>query len=291
MTILDDFRFKHRLRVRWAEVDLQKIVFNPHYLAYLDTAITDYWRTVALPYEATMHSLGGDLFVKKSSLEYHASARYDDVIEIGMRCARIGNSSLQFLAEIYRGDTHLISGEIVYVYADPATQTSRPVPQALRDVLLGYEAGQAMTETRLGPWTELQVHARSLRTEVFLQEQNVPVDMEWDEFDAQATHAVTFNRMGVPIATGRLLREPTDAPGVARLGRMAVTRVLRGANLGRGVLLALMEQARAKGWHELHIHAQRSAMGFYSQFGFVPHGEVFDEAGIPHIEMRLVLSA
>jgi GNAT superfamily N-acetyltransferase len=238
-----------------------------------------------------MHHLGGDLFVKKSSLEYHASARYDDVIEIGMRCARIGNSSMQFLAEIYRGDTHLISGEIVYVYADPATQTSRPVPQALRDVLLGYEAGQVMTETRLGPWTELQVHARSLRTEVFLQEQNVPVYMEWDEFDAQATHAVTFNRMGVPIATGRLLREPTDAPGVARLGRMAVTRVLRGSNLGRGLLKSLIKAAQEQGWHELHIHAQRSAVGFYSQFGFMPHGDVFDEAGIPHIGMKLVLAS
>lgn len=289
--MLDDFRFKHRLRVRWAEVDLQKIVFNPHYLAYLDTAITDYWRTVALPYEATMHALGGDLYVKKSTLEYHASARYDDVIEVGMRCARIGNSSLQFLAEIYRGDTHLISGEIVYVYADPATQTSRPVPQPLRDVLLGYEAGQPMTETRLGPWTELQVHARSLRDDVFLKEQNVPQDLEWDEFDAQATHAVTFNRLGVPIATGRLLREPTDPPGMARIGRMAVTRVLRGANLGSGVLQSLLQEARAQGWQQVHLHAQRSALGFYSRFGFVPSGEVFDEAGIPHQAMHVDLGS
>jgi hypothetical protein len=70
-----DFRFFHRLRVRWAEVDMQKIVFNAHYLMYFDTAITDYWRALALPYEETMVQLGGDLYVKKASVEYHGSAR------------------------------------------------------------------------------------------------------------------------------------------------------------------------------------------------------------------------
>lgn len=285
----EDFRFKHRLRVRWAEVDLQKIVFNPHYLTYLDTAITDYWRTLALPYEATMHGLGGDLFVKKSSLEYHASARYDDVIEIGMRCARIGNSSLQFLADIYRGDTHLVSGELVYVFADPATHTSLTVPAALREVLLGFEAGESPTHLRLGAWTELQAQARALRDEVFLQEQQVPPELEWDAFDASATHAVLCNRLGVPVATGRLLRDPSDAPGVARIGRMAVTRVLRGGQFGSAVLQALLDAARAQGFTEVHLHAQRSALGFYSRFGFAPQGEVFEEAGIAHQAMHMVL--
>jgi YbgC/YbaW family acyl-CoA thioester hydrolase len=61
----DDFRLLHRLRVRWVEVDLQKIVFNGHYLMYFDTAMADYWRALAIPYEDTMHQLGGDLYVKK----------------------------------------------------------------------------------------------------------------------------------------------------------------------------------------------------------------------------------
>ncbi|MEY3794351.1 MAG: hypothetical protein RLZZ521_1680, partial [Pseudomonadota bacterium] len=74
----DDFQLLHRLRVRWVEVDLQKIVFNGHYLMYFDTAMADYWRALAIPYEDTMHHLGGDLYVKKASLEYHASAQYDD---------------------------------------------------------------------------------------------------------------------------------------------------------------------------------------------------------------------
>ena len=73
-----DFRFFHRLRVRWAEIDMQKIVFNGHYLTYIDTAVTAYWGRVALPYETAFHILGGELYVKKATLEYHASALMDD---------------------------------------------------------------------------------------------------------------------------------------------------------------------------------------------------------------------
>src|SRR5690348_13142902 len=80
----NDFRFLDRLRVRWVEVDMQKIVFNGHYLMYFDTAFGGYWRAMALPYTATMKYLGGDLFVRKSSLEYEGSARYDDVLDIGI---------------------------------------------------------------------------------------------------------------------------------------------------------------------------------------------------------------
>ena len=97
----NDFRLLHRLRVRWVEVDLQKIVFNGHYLMYFDTAMADYWRALAIPYEDTMHQLGGDLYVKKASLEYHASAQYDDRLDVGLRCERIGNSSIQFVGGIF----------------------------------------------------------------------------------------------------------------------------------------------------------------------------------------------
>ena len=76
-----DFRLVHRLRVRWAEVDQQRIVFNPHYLMYLDTAFTEYWRALAIPYDAIPTMLGGDMYVKKSILEYHGSARLDDLLD------------------------------------------------------------------------------------------------------------------------------------------------------------------------------------------------------------------
>jgi YbgC/YbaW family acyl-CoA thioester hydrolase len=277
-----DFRFFHRLRVRWAEVDMQKIVFNAHYLMYFDTAISDYWRALALPYEAAMLELQGDLYVKKATVEFHASARMDDQIDVAMKCARIGNSSIVFSGAIFRGDDLLITGELVYVFADPATQTSRPVPAALRDVLTGFEAGEAMARIELGPWSQLGTDAAKVRTEVFVQEQQIPMDMEWDEADATALHAVAWNRLGQPVATGRLLQ---PAPGVGQVGRMAVNRVLRGAHVGREVLQALVTAARARGDHEVRLHAQRSAEGFYARQGFVARGEPFDEVGIAHIEM------
>jgi YbgC/YbaW family acyl-CoA thioester hydrolase len=82
MTTRSEFRHFERLRVRWAEIDAQQIVFNGHYLMYIDTAISGWWRAMALPYAPTMAALGGDFFVKKSSLEYHASARLDDLIDV-----------------------------------------------------------------------------------------------------------------------------------------------------------------------------------------------------------------
>ncbi len=134
-----DYRFRERLRVRWAEIDAQKIVFNGHYLMYFDTAIAGYWRALALPYAPTMEALGGDLYVRKATLEYHASARYDDLLEVGMRRARVGTSSIVFEAAVFRGEDRLVSGELVYVFADPATQTSRPVPEALRAIFDAFE--------------------------------------------------------------------------------------------------------------------------------------------------------
>ena len=107
---------------RWAEVDMQKIVFNAHYLMYFDTAVADYWRALAMPYEEGMHQLEGDLYVKKATVEFNASARMDDRLDIGLKCARIGNSSMQFLGAIFRGEELLITCELVYVFADPATR-------------------------------------------------------------------------------------------------------------------------------------------------------------------------
>lgn len=138
-----DFRFLHTLRVRWAEVDKQDIVFNGHYLTYFDVAITEYWRAIGAAYPAITERWGSDLFVVKAAIEYHGPARYDDVLDIGARIARIGNSSMHFTLGIFRGDLHLIGGELIYVNADPATRKSRPVPAGLRDLIEGFESGAA----------------------------------------------------------------------------------------------------------------------------------------------------
>jgi YbgC/YbaW family acyl-CoA thioester hydrolase len=281
-----DFRFSHRMRVRWVEVDMQQIVFNGHYLMYFDTAVTDYWRQLAMPYAATMQQLGGDMYVKKASVEYHASAEMDDFLDVCLRCDRIGNSSMTFVGAIFRGDELLITSELVYVYADPAVKKSLPVPPALRGMLEAFEKGEDMVELLIGPWNELQALASPLRTEVFVHEQKVPAEMEWDSEDNTAVHAVVLNRMGMVLATGRLLQA---AGGVARIGRMAVKKQMRGSDLGRRVLQGLIDAAKDRGDHQVILHAQCSAEGFYRRAGFMPHGAVFEEADMAHIEMQLSL--
>lgn len=277
-----DFRFFHRLRVRWVEVDMQKIVFNGHYLMYLDTAISDYWRAMAFPYESGMLALGGDLYVKKASLEYHGSAHYDDLLDVGLRCLRIGNSSLTFTGAIFAGDELLITAELIYVFADPTTQKSKPVPDTLRQALEGFEAGKPMTRMQVGDWATLGTGASALREAVFVQEQGIGTDLVWDDLDASAVHAVSVNAMQMAVASGRLLQVE---PGKGRIGRMAVTRALRGGHLGQDVLLALVAASQARGDSEVSLHAQCSAQGFYLKNGFVARGAVFEEAGIRHIDM------
>lgn len=282
-----DFRFSERLRVRWAEVDMQKIVFNGHYLMYIDTAVAGYWRALALPYEDTMQQVAGDLFVRKAALEYHASAEYDDQLDIGIRCDRVGTSSITFAAAAFRAGELLVSGELVYVFADPVARRSQPVPEALRDVFLGYEAGQAMIEVRVGDWGSLGTPARALRDEVFVAEQHIPADLACDAADDAGVHAVAFNRLGMALGAGRLLT--TATPGVSQIGRMAVRRGVRGGQVGRGLLNALIDTARTRGDGELMLHAQASAIGFYLRAGFSPRGPAFVEAGISHQDMVLPL--
>ena len=170
------------------------------------------------------------------------------------------------------------------LFADPATQTSRPVPTALRDILLAHEAGEPVVKVELGSWQVLGAEARRVRDEVFIQEQHIAKELASDHADETAIHALAHNRLGLPVATGRLLQR---APGISQIGRMAVIRVLRGTHLGRAVLQSLVQVAHQRGDHEVMLHAQRSAEGFYTRLGFVPRGEPFVEAGIEHIEMVL----
>jgi acyl-CoA thioester hydrolase len=129
-----------RLRVRWAEVDMQKVVFNGHYLTYIDTAVADYWREIGLPYPAGyVERYANDLFLRKATVEYLGSARYDDPLEVCSRVAKLGRTSMTFHFEIYRGEAPLVTAELVYVNADPATMKAAPLPEDLRSRILGYE--------------------------------------------------------------------------------------------------------------------------------------------------------
>ena len=282
-----DFRYAERHRVRWAEVDMQQIVFNAHYLMYFDTAVAGYWRAMAMPYHETMQAFQGDFFARKATLEYEASARYDEQVETGVRCARIGNSSMRLQCAVFRGEQRLVHGDLIYVFADPATQTSRSVPPALREWLTGFEAGEPMLDVRVGDWAQLGAMASPIRHSVFTQEQGIDAALDDDGADANALHAVACNRLGTPLGTGRVV---SIARGVAKIGRMAVVAQMRGSSVGRQLLDALVQAARARGDREAMLHAQASAVGFYRRSGWQSRGPVFEEAGIAHQEMVLALN-
>ena len=129
----EDFACLSRLRVRWAEVDMQKIVFNGHYLTYIDTAVSQYWREIGLPYpEGYVDRYGQDVYLRKATLEYLGAARYDDVLAVFCRVAKLGRTSMTFSFEIHRepeaSPGPLVTAELVYVNADPTTMKSAPLP-------------------------------------------------------------------------------------------------------------------------------------------------------------------
>ena len=137
----EDFVCAHRLRVRWAEVDMQKIVFNGHYLTYIDTAIADYWREIGLPYpQGYVERYSSDIFLRKATLEYLGSARYDDELTVYCRVSRLGRSSMTFQFEIHKDEaaSPLVSAELVYVNAD-AQMRAAPLPEEVRDKVRRYE--------------------------------------------------------------------------------------------------------------------------------------------------------
>ncbi len=126
------FTFFHRLRVRWAEVDLQRVVFNGNYLLYFDVGFTEYWRATGLRDPIAQQAQGVELFVRKAQLEYHGSAGFDDELDIGVRCTKLGRSSMTIAIAIFRGNEHLIDGELVYVYANSHEKRSEPIPDTWR---------------------------------------------------------------------------------------------------------------------------------------------------------------
>lgn len=134
----------------------------------------------------------------------------------------------------------------------------------------------------LARWDEVGAVAGAIRTRVFVEEQGVPAELEWDAADADCWHAVARDAQGVPVGTGRLLPD-------GHIGRMAVLAEARGSGVGMAILLALIAQARTLGYAEVMLNAQTHAESFYQRAGFVREGEIFMEAGIEHISMRLPL--
>ncbi|WP_189187738.1 GNAT family N-acetyltransferase [Streptomyces albiflavescens] len=132
----------------------------------------------------------------------------------------------------------------------------------------------------------------AVRKEVFVGEQGVPEDIEYDAYDAGALHVLAVREDGVPLGTGRLLygeaaAAKTDGdPTVGSLGRLAVTREARGLGVGAALVRAIEDAARARGLAAVDLHAQTHALGFYERLGYVAYGEEFPDAGIPHRAMQ-----
>jgi acyl-CoA thioester hydrolase len=137
MSALKNVVFTHTLRVRWSEVDLQKVVFNGNYLNYFDVAFTEYMRSTGLPGALEQHAAGFELFAKKAVVEYHAPAHFDDMLNITVQPAKLGNTSVVFALNVWRGEvgtgTHVVSGELVYVHVEVALMKPSPWPSAWRE--------------------------------------------------------------------------------------------------------------------------------------------------------------
>ncbi|MES2038644.1 MAG: GNAT family N-acetyltransferase [Pseudomonadota bacterium] len=135
----------------------------------------------------------------------------------------------------------------------------------------------------IADWATLQKDAQAIRYEVFVIEQKIPAELEWDAADAQCVHAVAYDANGKAVGTGRLLPD-------AHIGRMAVLATARGLGIGAKILRALMAEAQARGESAVHLNAQQSAENFYLKEGFARDGEIFEEAGIPHVSMAYQFS-
>jgi hypothetical protein len=136
---------------------------------------------------------------------------------------------------------------------------------------------------RICNWDEARVEARRIRELVFVREQGVPLELEWDDQDERCDHALAYAADGSAVGTGRLLPD-------GHIGRMAVLKEWRGRGVGAVVLQALIEQARQRGHASARLNAQTYAAGFYRRFGFDVSGSEFMDAGIPHLPMRRELA-
>src|SRR5688500_1251441 len=137
-------------------------------------------------------------------------------------------------------------------------------------------------EVRPVNWNASREKLRAIRRAVFVDEQNVPEDLEWDDADERAYHVLASDEEGEPIGTRRLNPD-------GQIGRMAVARQWRGRGVGAAILQALVALAGKEGLSLVRLHAQTHALDFYAKHGFTPVGGEFDEAGIRHRAMELRL--
>lgn len=141
-----------------------------------------------------------------------------------------------------------------------------------------------MLRIELMDWVAARAEASRIRLAVFVEEQRVPPEIEMDQLDAACVHALAYVQGSGAVGTGRLLPD-------GHIGRMAVLKESRALGVGGAILERLVEEARRKGLREVVLSAQTHAIGFYRRHGFTEQGGIFEEAGIPHQEMRRALNS
>lgn len=135
---------------------------------------------------------------------------------------------------------------------------------------------------RSAEWSRDEASLRAVRIAVFVIEQNIPEELEWDEHDAASVHVLAVDAAGAPVGCGRLLPD-------GHVGRLAVLSDWRGRGVGAALLAHLTALAHARGDRRVLLNAQVQAMPFYARYGYAPVGEPFVEAGIPHRTMERLL--
>ena len=138
-------------------------------------------------------------------------------------------------------------------------------------------------------WLGARDTAYAIRHAVFVEEQGIPAELEIDDYDPIAEHALAFVD-GQCVATARIYLDEQD-PSKAKIGRMAVLKDFRGQGIGAALLGEAIRVGMMQGVSVFELHAQQSAAPFYAKLQFKADGAMFDEVGIPHQRMRLVLGA
>lgn len=136
-------------------------------------------------------------------------------------------------------------------------------------------------EIHIVDWHQQRNALQAIRKSVFIDEQHVPKDLEWDGRDTECTQFLASIN-SIPVATTRLTPE-------GQIGRMAVLKDFRGKGIGSQLLVAVLEQAKHAGYKQVFLHAQVNVIEFYQQHGFIAEGDVFIDAGIEHRSMKLAL--
>lgn len=138
-----------------------------------------------------------------------------------------------------------------------------------------------MFRVQSGHWDKLEQDAKFIRKQVFIIEQNIPEEEEWDDQDMISDHFVVYDQ-DQPIATARLLQNNS-------VGRVAVLKTYRGQGIGHMIMLEIIRQAHQQDRTFLQLSSQVHAISFYEKLGFSIQGDAYDECGIPHIKMQLVI--